>query len=196
MKTQNYRLQNELEHLTSTNQKEWFKDYLKDVLESGKPYYMKRDYIALSFLELDNKLEYLTDEIKTLTLLKKKLTEAKKIGLEIAAETLTEYGINKMEGTAISSLTISPKKTKYNNDIRIKDPSKVMELGFVNFTVDMKAVEKALQVQDQFEELDTYVDVTVIEEIIPPRLKINKKRNIEVPVEQIELLDEPNKEAA
>ena len=196
MKTQNYRLQNEIEHLTSTSQKEWFKDYMKDVLESGKPYYVKSDYIALSFLELDNKLEYLTDEIKTLTLLKKKLTEAKKIGLEIAAETLTEYGINKMEGTAISSLTISPKKTKYNNDIRIKDPSKVMELGFVNFTVDMKAVEKALQVQDQFEELDTYVDVTVIEEIIPPRLKINKKRNIEVPVEQIELLDEPNKEAA
>ena len=124
MKTTNYRLQTEIEHLSPSNQKEWFKNYLKDVLESDKPYYVKSDYIAISFMELDNKLAYLSDEIKSLTALKKKLTEAKTLGLAIAAQTLNEYGIEKMEGTAISSLTITPPKTKIKNDIVCPDYTK------------------------------------------------------------------------
>ena len=48
MKTTNYRLQTEIEHLSPTSQKEWLKNYLKEVLESDKPYYVKSDYIALS----------------------------------------------------------------------------------------------------------------------------------------------------
>ena len=190
MKTTNYRLQTEIEHLSPTSQKEWFKNYLKDVLESDKPYYVKSDYIALSFMELDNKLLYLSNEIKTLTALKKKLTEAKTLGLEIAAQTLQEYGIEKMEGTAISSLTITPPKTKYKNDIRIKDPSKVMELGYVSFSVDTKAVEKALQFPEQFDELDQYIEVQSIEEDVPARLKINKKRGMSSSTDTVEILDQ------
>jgi len=176
MKTTNYRLQTEIEHLTPTSQKEWFRNYLKEVLESDKPYYVKSDYIALSFMELDNKIDYLTNEIKTLTELKKKLQQAKTLGLEIAAETMSEYGIDKMEGTAISSLTIAPAKTKTKEEIRIKDPQKVIELGYVNFSVDAKAVKEALRHKDMFEQLDPYVDVSIENETIPARLKINKKR--------------------
>ena len=88
MKTTNYRLQTEIEHLSPSSQKEWFKNYLKDVLESDKPYYQKADYVALSFMELDNKIAYLTNEIKVLGELKKKLTQAKTLGLEITAQTL------------------------------------------------------------------------------------------------------------
>ncbi len=189
MKTTSYRLQTEIEHLTPTSQREWFRNYLKEVLESDKPYYVKSDYIALSFIELDNKLAYLADEIKALDELKKKLTQAKTLGLEIVAQTLQEYGIEKMEGTAISSLTITPPKTKVKSDIRIKDPQKVMELGFVKFDVDMKAVEKALQFQEQFSELDPYVDVSYEEEQVPARLKINKKRNASVTADTVEILD-------
>ncbi len=176
MKTTNYRLQTEIEHLTPTSQKEWFRNYLKELLESDKPYYVKSDYIALSFMELDNKIDYLTNEIKTLTELKKKLQQAKTLGLEIAAQTLQEYGIDKMEGTAISSLTIAPAKTKTKEEIRIKDPQKVMELGYVSFSVDEKAVKEALHHTKMFEQLDPYVDVSLRDEIVPARLKINKKR--------------------
>ena len=189
MKTTNYRLQTEIEHLSPTSQKEWFKNYLKEVLESNKPYYVKSDYIALSFMELDNKLLYLSNEIKILTALKKKLTEAKTLGLEIAAETLKEYGIDKMEGTAISSLTIAPPKTKTKETIRIKDPQKVMELGYVSFSVDEKAVKEALHHEDMFAELDPYVDVSYEEEEVPARLKINKKRNVSTPADTVEILD-------
>ncbi len=189
MKTTNYRLQTEIEHLSPTSQKEWFKNYLKEVLESNKPYYVKSDYIALSFMELDNKLLYLSNEIKILTALKKKLTEAKTLGLEITAETLKEYGIDKMEGTTISSLTIAPPKTKTKETIRIKDPQKVMELGYVSFSVDEKAVKEALHHEDMFAELDPYVDVSYEEEEVPARLKINKKRNVSTPADTVEILD-------
>ena len=195
MKTTNYRLQTEIEHLSPSNQKEWFKNYLKDVLESDKPYYVKSDYIALSFMELDNKVLYLSNEIKSLTELKKKLTQAKALGLEIAAQTLQEYGIEKMEGTAISSLTITPQKTKFKNDIRVKDPSKVMELGYVKFDVDMKAIEKALQFPEQFEELDLFLEIQTIEEEVPAKLKINKKRSSDTPTESVELLVNEEKAA-
>ena len=190
MKTTNYRLQTEIEHLSPDNQKEWFKNYLKDVLESDKPYYVKSDYIALSFIELDNKIAYLSDEIKALTLLKKKLTQAKTLGLEIAAATLHEYGIEKMEGTAISSLTITPAKQKQKETIRIKDPAKVMELGYVNFTVDEKAVKDALRHTELFEQLDPYVDVSLEDETVPAKLKINKKRSTSnITASTVELLE-------
>jgi len=189
MKTTSYRLQTEIEHLSSTKQKEWFKVYLKDILESDKPYYQKADYIALSFMELDNKLNYLSHEIKALTELKKKLQQAKVLGLEITAQTLQQYGIDKMEGTAISSLSIAPSKTKYKEEIRIKDPKKVMELGYVSFSVDEKAVKAAMQDTKNFDELDRYIEVSVTEETIPARLKINKKRSSNPIDEAVELFD-------
>lgn len=189
MKTTNYRLQIEIEHLTPTSQKDWFKNYLKDVLESDKPYYVKSDYIALSFMELDNKLDYLSNEIKTLTSLKKKLAEAKTLGLEIAAQTLKEYGIKKMEGTAISSLTITPSKQKTTEVIRIKDPNKVMELGYVKFSVDEKSLKEALKYKEQFEQLDPYIEVSATEETTSALLKINKKRSSNPTNETVELLE-------
>jgi hypothetical protein len=189
MKTTNYRLQTEIEHLNPANQKDWFKNYLKDVLESDKPYYVKSDYIALSFIELDNKLLYLSNEIKALGELKKKLTQAKTLGLEIAAQTLTEYGIEKMEGTAVSSLTIAPAKQKTKETIRIKDPHKVMELGYVSFSVDEKSVKEALKYPEQFDQLDPYIEVELTEDTTPARLKINKKRSANTTDDAVELLE-------
>ena len=190
MKTINYRLQTEIEHLTPLKQTEWFKHYLTQVLESDKPYYVKADYVALSFIELDHKLEYLANEIKALTALKKKLSEAKTLGLEITAEMLTQYGIDKMEGTAISSLTITPSKTRFKENIRIKDPEKVMSLGYVSYTVDTKAVQEAVRDMKLLEELDPYLELDIVEETTPPRLKINKKRATTTTTDTAELLEE------
>ena len=189
MKTVNYRLQTEIEQLSPSSQKEWFRNYLKEILESDKPYYQKSDYIALSFMELDNKIAYIGSEVKQLTELKKKLTQAKTLGLEITADILKEYGIDKMEGTAISSLTIAPPKTKTKETIHYTNPNKIMELGYVSFSVDEKAVKEALKTKEGFEELDPYVQVDIEEEAIPAKLKINKRRSTTEPVQTIELLD-------
>jgi len=189
MKTAPYRLQTEIEHLASSSQKEWFENYLKELLESDRPYYVKSDYIALSFMELENKIAYLNDEIKTLTELKKRLQQAKRFGLEIAAETLQAYGIEKLEGAAISSLTIAPPKTKRKERIHIKDPEKVMELGYVTFDVDVEAVKEAIQHANEYARLAPYIAVEVEEEHQPARLKINKRRSSHALKEAPELLD-------
>ncbi len=176
MKTTNYRLQTELENLTPAK-KEWFKNYLKELLESDKPYYVKTDYIALSFLELDNKINYLAEEIKQLGAIRKRLQEAKALALEITAQTLKEYGIDRMEGTVVSSITVTPSKKRLKEHLFIKDPNKIMELGYVTFSVDEKALKEALHTQEGMQELDAFVELSVEEEYIPERLKINKKRN-------------------
>ena len=197
MKMTNYRLQTEIEHLTPTSQKEWFRNYLKDVLESDKPYYVKSDYIALSFMELDNKVLYLSNEIKALGELKKKLTQAKTLGLEITAQILKEYGIDKMEGTAVSSLTIAPSKTKTKETIHYINPNKIMELGYISYSVDEKAVKEALKTQEGFDELDSYIQVDIEEEQVPARLKINKRRSVaNITTEVIEILDAPTRQEA
>ena len=176
MKTTNYRLQTELENLTPAK-KEWFKNYLKELLESDKPYYVKTDYIALSFLELDNKINYLAEKIKQLGAIRKRLQEAKALALEITAQTLKEYGIDRMEGTVVSSITVIPSKKRLKEHLFIKDPNKIMELGYVTFSVDEKALKEALHTQEGMQELDAFVELSVEEEYIPERLKINKKRN-------------------
>jgi len=189
MKVENYRLQTQIEQLSIDNQKNYFIDYLKSLLESDKPYFQKSDYIALCFSELDNKLAYFTSEIKILTAQKKKLEEAKKIGLELTAKTLASYGIDKMEGTHISSLTITPSKKKINRKINIKNPNKVMELGFVNFTVDRKEIDIALENGEDISELLQHIEVTETTEITPPKLKINKRRSSNN-ITSTELLDD------
>ena len=189
MKVTNYRLQTEIEQLSTSNQKNWFEDYLKSLLESDKPYYQKSDYIALCFFELDNKVNYLSSEIKALTAQKKKLEEAKRLGLEITAKTLKSYGIDKMEGTAISSLTITPSKKKINRKINIKNPNKVMELGFVEFSVDKKSIELALDSEEDNTELLQYLEISTTTETTEAKIKINKRRSVNH-TENIELLDD------
>ena len=96
---------------------------------------------------------------------------------------------DKIEGTAISSLTITPSKKKINRKINIKNPNKVMELGFVEFSVDKKAIEEALNNGENTSELLQYIEVTEIQEITTKKLKINKKRSSSKIEPIVELLD-------
>lgn len=117
---------------------------------------------------------------------KEKLTEAKRLGLEIAGKTLTEYGIDKMEGTIISSLTITPARTKQKQTIRVLDPDKVMELGYVTFSVDTKAIEASLaDSEENTQELMEYIEVKQSTETTAPKLKINKRRSPSYTIEPL-----------
>lgn len=188
MKTTNYRLQTEIEHLTPTAQKDWFKNYVREILESEKPYHAKADYIGLSFQELQNKIDYLSSDIKELQQLKKRLTKAKSLALEATAAVLSEYGINRIDGTAISSLTITPSMIKTKDTFVITDPNALMALGYTKVTVDEDAVKDAMLTLEGMDEIDRFVEVSVSTEEVPARLKINAKRG-SVNNEAIELLD-------
>ncbi len=195
MKTTNYRLQTEIEHLTPTSQKGWFKNYVREILESDKPYHVKADYIGLSFQELQNKIDYLASDIKELQQLKKTLSEAKTIAQEATASVLTEYGIDRIDGTAISSLTITPSKIKTKDKMVITDPHALMALGYTKVTVDEDAVKDAMCTIEGMDEIDNFLEVSIVTEKVPARVKVNAKRG-SVNNETSELLEHTVLDAA
>jgi len=175
MKMTNYRLQTEIENL-KTDKTEWFKNYVRQVLESNKPYYAKADYIGLSIKELDNKISYIADDIKELQALKKNLTVAKNTALEATAEVLSEYGIDRLDGTAISSITITPSKTKTKETFKILDEDALMQLGFCKVVIDEEAVKDAMLTVEGMNEIDKFVEVGLTTEKTAAKIKVNPKR--------------------
>ena len=175
MKTTNYRLQTEIEHI-NPNSQEWFKNYVRQVLESEKPYYTKADYLGLSIQEIQNKIDYLGEDIKEMSSLKKKLSTAKESALEVIASVLAEYGIDRLDGTAISSITITPSRTKLTESFKITNPDTLIQLGYFTVVVDEKAVKDALTTQEGMDELDAFVQVDVTTQLIPAKIKVNTKR--------------------
>lgn len=182
-----YRLQTEMENLKIGNV-EWFKSYVRDVLESDKQYFEKADYIAYSINQVQNKIDYISNEIKELQDLKKSLATSKELAMEITASVLAEYGIDKLEGANISSITITPEKSKTENVFLIKDEQAVIQLGFVSFIPDYEAIEKTLTTNDGYvcEELAQYVEVNKITTTTQSKIKINNKRNSSTNITQVD----------
>lgn len=175
MKTTNYRLLTEIQNIKADNP-EWFKNYVRQILESDKPYYAKADYIGLSIQELQNKIDYLGDEIKSMSALKKSLMEAKSLVLEATASVLSEYGIDRLDGAMVSSITITPSKTKLTETFKIIDEQALIQLGYYSVIVDEKAVREAMSTLETMNEVDPYVEVGVSTETIPARLRVNTRQ--------------------
>ena len=176
MKMTNYRLQTEIENIKE-NKQDWFKNYVRLVLESNKPYHAKADYIGLSMKELDNKISYITEDIKELQTLKKNLTNAKSIALEATATVLAEYGIDRLDGTSISSITITPKKTKLKETFKVTDSDALIKLGYFSVVVDEQSVKDAMLTVEGMDSIDSFVEVGVVSEEVPARIKVNAKRD-------------------
>mgnify|MGYP000379064166 FL=1 len=181
MELKKYRLQSEMENLKQGNE-EWFKDYVRGVLESNKPYFEKADYIAYSINQISNKIDYISNEIKELQELKKSLNNSKELAMQITASILTnEYGISKLEsGVAISSITVTPEKSKTSQVITIKNEQAVLGLGYVSFLPDYSAIEVDLVKKSKAElkELMQFIEVNTITEIMPEKIKINNKKAV------------------
>ena len=194
MEIKKYRLQTEMENLKEGNE-EWFKDYVRGVLESNKPYFEKADYIAYSINQISNKLDYISNEIKELQELKKFLSNSKELAMQITASILTnEYGISKLEsGVAISSITITPEKSKTSQVITIKNEQAVLGLGYVSFIPDYSAIEVDLANKSKAElkDLMQFIEVKTITEITPQKIKINNKKAVN-PQKSDEIIIEEN----
>lgn len=176
MKMTNYRLQSEMERLKAGGE-EWLKNHLRDILEADKPYHVKADYIGLSILELQNKIDYLSEDIKEMQALKRSLLNAKELSLEIIASVLSEYGIDRVEGTAISSITITPSKTKEKETLSILNADELIKLGYFKVSIDEDAIREAMLNQESMDEIDSYVQINITEEKIPSKVRVNSRRN-------------------
>ena len=176
MKTTNYRLQTEIENI-KVDKTEWFKDYVRQVLESDKPYHVKTDYLGLSIQEIQNKIDYLTSDIQEMSVLKKNLVNAKSLALEATAAVLSEYGIDRLDGTAISSITITPKKSKLIETFKITNAEALIKLGYYSVVVDEQSVKDAMLTLEGMDKIDKYVEVGITTQEIPAKIKVNARRS-------------------
>ena len=177
MKLVNYQLQTQIEYLSDEKSNEFFKKYLQGILEdTTKPYYQRADYIGLSLNEIKNKIDTLTSDISDLQALKKKLSTALDIAKIQVAEIFIANGIDRIDGNIISSLTLTNPTSKTKDEIIIKNEDALINLGYVKFSVDLEAVEKALKTKEGKKELKKFVDVTPITISTPAKIKVNTKR--------------------
>ena len=178
MKLVNYQLQNQIELLSENKSQQFFKDYLTSILEDQlKPYYSKADYIGLSLNELKNKIDDISSSIKELQAYKKKLSGALDIAKTITAEVFASNGVDRIDGNILSSITLSKPSSKTKTDISILDEQEVMKLGYVKFTPDIEAIEKALKTDMGKKELENLVSINTITITTPSKVKINTKRS-------------------
>ena len=188
MKLVNYQLQNQIEYLAEEKPNNFFKEYLQGILEdTSKPYYQRADYIGLSLNEIKSKIDTLTFDISELQALKKKLSNALDIAKVQVAEIFLENGIDRMDGNIISSLTLTNPTSKTKDEIIIKNEDALINLGYVKFSVDIEAIEKALQTKEGKKELKKLVEVMPITVTTPAKIKVNTKRTSANNVEAIEV---------
>ena len=177
MKLVNYQLQNQIEHLGEDKPNNFFKEYLQSILEdTSKPYYQRADYIGLSLNEIKSKIDTLTSDISDLQALKKKLSNALEIAKIQVADIFLANGIDRIDGNIISSLTLTNPTSKTKDEILIKNENALINLGYVKFSVDYEAIEKALQTKEGKKELKKFVEVTPITISTPAKIKVNTKR--------------------
>ena len=188
MKLVNYQLQTQIEYLSDDKPNNFFKEYLQSILEdTSKPYYQRADYIGLSLNEIKSKIDTLTSDISDLQALKKKLSNALEIAKVQVADIFIANGIDRIDGNIISSLTLTNPTTKTKDEILIKDEKTLINLGYVKFSVDLEAIEKALQTKEGKKELKKLVDVIPITVTTPAKIKVNTKRTSANNVEAIEV---------
>ena len=184
MKTTRYRFQTAIESVNedTTN---WLKDEFKTILESDKDFTRKCDYIGFSIANIDSKVASLDEEIKELQSLKKKLKSAKDIALTVGAEVFSSYGIEKLEGAGISSITVSKETTKSKQSLEILDEEILTAAGFYKKVLDEDAVLQAYEAQDPL--ALKYCSLSVEEIQTPAKLRINKRKGVNNSIEPNEL---------
>ena len=188
MKTSRYRFEQAVQDVKEDT-KSWLIDEFKSVLESAKDYTRKCDYIGLSIASIDAKAASLDEEINELQELKKRLKSAKDIALTVGAELFGEYGIEKLEGAGISSITLTAGYTKRRQALKIYNPQALIDLGYYKKVLDEGAIAQILlnDKSEERENVSPYSAMTTEDTRIPAKLKINKRRATSTSTQNISL---------
>ncbi len=175
MKTTRYRFEQAVQEVKEDTT-QWLKDEFKSILESDKDFTRKCDYIGFSIASIDDKVDAIDEEIKELQELKKRLKSAKDIALTIGAEVFQSYGIDKLEGAGISSITVTKASSKSKTTLQILNEEALIKLGYFTVSVDEDAVIEALNTQEDLENISEYARLETIETTSTAKLKVNKRR--------------------
>lgn len=160
---------------------EFSKEYLRqeyiDVLESNKPYQKKCDYIGFSLLSIEEKISLLDDEIQNLKDYKQRLKEAQEIALCVGAKVFSSYGITKIEGAGISSITVTNATQTSKLELTVLNEEAFIQQGFYKKVLDEKKILEYYANNDYKEFILEHASVEPVIYIKPSRLRINKRRS-------------------
>lgn len=188
MKTVRYRFERELESVTGDDKaKNWLKGEFKTILESDKDFTRKTDYIGYSIASIDSKVQGIEEEIKELQSLKNTLKKAKEIALVVGADVLGEYGIERLEGAGISSITCTDATMSSKTKLKILNHEALIGAGYYKKVVDEEALLAALFGADERERLKEFCEVDILITKKPSKLKVNKRRSKKATFEEIEV---------
>ena len=155
---------------------DWLRDEFKEILESDKEFTRKADYIGYSITSIDHKIASLDEEIQLMQEQKRKLKAAKELALTIGAEVFSEYGVEKLEGAGISSITITKAISTQQVQLEVTDEAMLIRAGFVKQVLDMELVNKRYKEGEYLDIIKAYTSVVEVDKSKPAKLKINKRR--------------------
>jgi len=175
MKTTRFKFETAVQGATEKTQ-EWLKEEFRAILESDKDYTRKADYIGFSVLSIDQRIQSIDEELKELQTLKKSLKTAKEIVLETGAQIFLEYGIDKIDGAGISSITFTGAITQDKSKLVIDNPDALIESGFFKKVVDEDMVQQFYTSEKYGHIIQEHAHIDVISNPKPAKIKINKRR--------------------
>jgi len=177
MKTTRYQFEVAVQGAT-TKTKQWLKDEFKAILESNKDYTRKADYIGFSISSIDDKVNTIDEEIKELQTIKKNLKLAKATALEVGAEVFNEFGVTKLEGAGISSITCTKATNSTQTKLVILEPQPLIDAGFYTKVLDEKRLLERFNDGEYLPLIQKYTRVETTNISKPSKLKVNKRRSV------------------
>ena len=175
MKTTRYQFEQTVQRATAKTT-EWLKEEFRAILESDKDHTRKADYIGFSILSIDNSIQSIDEEIKELQGLKKQLKTAKEIVLETGAQIFLEYGIDKLDGAGISSITYTGAVTSDKSKMVINNADALIAAGFFKKVVDEEMVAQYFTSDKYGHIIQEHARIEVISNPKPAKIRINKRR--------------------
>lgn len=164
-------------HTGNVQARDWFRQSITNILENPKlTSFYKCDAISEAFISLDVKLQYLKEQQRLLANLKKQLEIAKDLAKEEVSKALVSFGVNKLEGMKVSSITASKESVKSVAKLEILNKEALLRAGYFKVELDIPAVEEALLSADKRAEIQDYADMKIEKVVKGATIRINKRK--------------------
>ena len=165
-------------HTGNSQAKQWFYQSVINILENQKlTSFTKADQIADAFISLDSKLDYIVEQQRLLANLKKQMEIAKELAKEEVSKALLSFGVTKLEGMKVSSITASKETVKSVAKLQILNEEELLRAGYFKVELDLQAIEEALLSADKREEVQDYADMKIEKVVKGATIRINKRKN-------------------
>lgn len=165
-------------HTGNNQAKKWFTQSVKDILESKLSPFSKSDVIAEAFISIDAKINYIKEQQTLLSNLKKQLELAKTYAKEEVSNALLSFGVTKLEGLKVSSITATKATNKSVAKLEVLNKDELLKLGYFKVILDEEAVKQALLSADKRPEVEEFADIKIETVSKKATIRINKRKSL------------------